>query len=70
LGQYCVGIVAGDATKTARVRANLGTLWHLRVACHHRERLVIVEIAAGGSCGQTRVVDKNGVSSDHDRSVF
>jgi hypothetical protein len=70
LREYCVGVVAWDMTKTAGVRANLGALWDLRVACHHRERLVIVEIAAGGSCGQTRVVDKNGVSSDHDRSVF
>jgi hypothetical protein len=57
-------------TKTAGVRANLGSLWDLRVACHHRERLVIVEIAAGGSGGQTRVIHNHGVGSDHDGSVF
>ena len=56
--------------KTAGVSAYFGSCWNLGVAGHHGEGLVIVEIPAGGSGGQTRVIDENSISSDHDRIVF
>jgi hypothetical protein len=62
--------VARNVAKTARVRSNLGILWDLRVTCDHCERLVIVEITAEASGGKAWVIDENGISSNHDRSVF